>query len=147
MNYPPLVMPERLKAARIEFGAFLRAWRTSNGWSIRTFEDWAKEAPKQFRFVLRNSSWSKIENGEGKTPSVETFIALGELNQAIAAQRFQMVTSRRLRDVLVGSEPVREANGRVWEAGDFFDAFVGEIQLPKTFDQAERTLALASTTA
>lgn len=138
-------MPEHLGRARVQFGGFLRCWRTANGWSIRTFEEWARESPKQFRFVLRNSSWSKIENGEGKTPSVETFIALGELNAAVAAQRFQMVTSRRLRDVLVGSVPVRDPDGRVWEAGDFFDAFVGQIEIPREYLGC--TLALASTTA
>lgn len=135
-------MSDGLTRVRVEFGAFLKAWREAQGWSIRTFEDWHREAPGLFRFNVGNSTWNKIENGTGPSPSVKSFISLGEMNAALAARRYGTVHSRKLKDQLARTEPIRESNGRVWEAGDFFDAFVGAAELP--WDGIGRALAGAS---
>lgn len=107
--------------ARAErFGRFLLAWRKRCGWSQYEFPRWAKAAD----FVgPATGSVSQLERGTVKTPTMELFAGLAELNRRLVEQDWSGITDRRLLDRVKAGVPVFDASGLPWGFHEFVSAF------------------------
>jgi hypothetical protein len=118
--------PADQQACRTAFGKALAVWLRRNGWSQQTLHDWAKAAGSPGPW---NSQVSLCTRGELQMKP-DFWIGLAAFNRAVATQDFKLITSRSLRDRLIGSEPFHTADGLVASAAGFFAMFIGEQPLP-----------------
>ena len=110
------------KAHSTAFGQMLRRWRAANGWTQYTAESWAAEAG----FLTHgHGSMSEMENGKLKAPGLKAFCFLHEVNRRVAAEDWSGVTSRKLKDTLVGSRPILDAQGQPWTIPQWWAAHKG----------------------
>ena len=65
---------------------------------------------------------------------------MGKFNQVVAERDLAGVTDRRLVDRIRAGEPITHDDGVPWTGLDFFAAYTGELQPPKTFTQPEETV-------
>lgn len=132
-----------------EFGDMLLLWRQSNGWSGQTLEDWAKACPDVLPIKLLNSVVTGLELKRNKKTAPSTFQALGIAN-CILAQEFRgVIRDRTLHDRIYNATPICHPDGKPWTPGDFFRAFIGELEIPERYRMHQgppepETMALAA---
>ena len=118
---------ERQEEAALEFGAMLRRWRESNGWTQYTAKKWAQEAG---HVSSSHSGLSELERGLTLHPRAQTFLSLAEMNQRIAEEDFKGVHTRELLDQLKGSQPIIGDDGTLWGPAEFWSCHAGLINPP-----------------
>lgn len=121
-RYSPESVTQQLAAAAAAFGSGLRRWRISNGWSQNTPQDWGRAINIAHVF---NSQWSQLENARLRGPEPKLFVALGIMNELLAAENYGPIQDRKLREVVSRGRPVLHDDGHPWDAGDFSAAFCG----------------------
>ena len=131
-----------LASGRVAFAHLIRVWHERNGWSHRVLPALA-EALDLGR--VHNSQLSMLRNGKLASPGPEVFLALGRINQLLAAEAAGGRLSEGLRQRLAGqpeliealqasSLPVRGGSGPVLGPGELLEVFVGHRQPPAAFD-------------
>ena len=125
-------LQDKLDAARVQFGKFLRNWRKSNDWSVTTAQDWAKACPGLIPWPLRvaGGQWGNLENSKVLQPQPSTFIQLAVLNECLAQEERGAIKDRLLRDRVQRARPVLHADGRPWGAEDWFACYIGKLEGP-----------------
>lgn len=122
-----------IEAAQVEaaqaFGRMLRRWRELNGWTQYTAEKWAAESGF---ILLRHSNLSQLENAKTQ-PRFRTFLCLSETNRRLAIQDYSGVTSRDLKDLLVGAQPLTDDSGLVWGPSQFWECHHGLRAVPSKY--------------
>lgn len=124
------------------FAHLVRVWHGRNGWSHRVLPALA-EALDLGR--VHNSQLSMLRNGKLASPGPEVFLALGRINQLLAAEaaggRLSAGLRQRLADqpeLLAALEnsalPVQAPGEPVLGPGELLEIFVGLRQPPPAFD-------------
>ena len=78
-----MALRDELESGRDAFGHLIRVWHERNGWSQRVLPALAE------RLALgrvHNSQLSNLRNRKLASPGPELFVALGRINQVLAAQ-------------------------------------------------------------
>jgi hypothetical protein len=133
---------EDLASGRVAFAHLIRVWHERNGWSHRVLPALA-EALDLGR--VHNSQLSMLRNGKLASPGPEVFLALGRINQLLAAEAAGGRLSQGLRQRLASQPEVIEAleasslavqgSGEpVLGPGELLEVFVGLRQPPAAFD-------------
>lgn len=133
---------EDLSAGRIAFAHLIRVWHERNGWSHKVLPALA-EALDLGR--VHNSQISMLRNGKLASPGPEVFLALGRMNQLLAAEAGPTGLSEGLRQRLLDRPDLLAAleSSALWIQGDdqevlgpgeLFEVFVGLRQVPAGFD-------------
>jgi hypothetical protein len=131
-----------IAAGRVAFAHLIRVWHGRNGWSHRVLPALA-EALDLGR--VHNSQLSMLRNGKLASPGPEVFLALGRINQLLAAEAHDNGLSGVLRKQLEGfpellsalevsAQPVQAPGEAVLGPGDLLEIFVGMRQPPAAFD-------------
>ena len=133
---------DELESGRDAFGHLIRVWHERNGWSQRVLPALAE------RLALgrvHNSQLSNLRNRKLAAPGPELFVALGRINQWLAAELGPDGLSPQLRDVLrdqpdllaaleASALPLRADDGLPLGPAQLFEIFVGLRQPPGAFD-------------
>lgn len=133
---------EDLAAGRVAFAHLIRVWHERNGWSHKVLPALA-EALDLGR--VHNSQISMLRNGKLASPGPEVFLALGRVNQVLAAEAGPRGLSAALRQRLQARPEVLEAleGSALWVQGDgeqvlgpgeLLEVFVGLRLPPPAFD-------------
>ena len=133
---------EELASGRVAFAHLIRVWHERNGWSHRVLPALA-EALDLGR--VHNSQLSMLRNGKLAAPGPEVFLALGRINQLLAAEvrggslgdglRRRLAESPELVAALEASAlPVQDEGAPVLGPGELLEVFVGLRQPPVAFD-------------
>lgn len=133
---------EDLAAGRVAFAHLIRVWHERNGWSHRVLPALAETLDLG---RVHNSQLSMLRNGKLASPGPEVFLALGRINQLLAAEARGGRLSEGLRQRLVAlpellaaleasSQPVQSSGGPVLGPGELLEVFVGQRQPPPAFD-------------
>lgn len=129
---------EEIGSGREAFAHLIRAWHERNGWSHRILPGLAEVLDLG---RIHSSQVSMLRNRKLASPGPEVFLALGRINQWIAAAavaegRSALASHPELLEALVaGSVPLlSDAAGVPLGPGDFLDIFVGQRQPPAAFD-------------
>jgi hypothetical protein len=133
---------EDIAAGRVAFAHLIRVWHGRNGWSHRVLPALA-EALDLGR--VHNSQISMLRNGKLASPGPEVFLALGRINQLLAAEVVAGCLSSALRqrledypELLAALEasalPVQSPEQPVLGPGELLEVFVGLRQPPSAFD-------------
>ncbi len=131
-----------LAAGRVAFAHLVRLWHGRNGWSHRVLPALA-EALDLGR--VHNSQLSMLRNGKLASPGPEVFLALGRINQLLAAEVVDGTLSESLRqqladqpsllaDLQASALPVQEPGEAVLGPGELLEVFVGLRHPPAAFD-------------
>jgi hypothetical protein len=131
-----------LAAGRVAFAHLIRIWHERNGWSHKVLPALA-EALDLGR--VHNSQISMLRNGKLASPGPEVFLALGRVNQLLAAEAGPMGLSPGLHERLQDRSEllemletpatcVQDEAGKVLGPGDLLEVFVGLRSLPPAFD-------------
>lgn len=131
-----------LAAGRVAFAHLIRLWHERNGWSHRVLPALA-EALDLGR--VHNSQISMLRNGKLASPGPEVFLALGRINQLLAAEVQGGQLSGALRQRLEGQPelvaaleasglPVQAEGAPVLGPGELLEVFVGLRPPPPAFD-------------
>jgi hypothetical protein len=118
----------QLEKAAAVFGRNLKLWRKAANWGQATAEDWGKSAGIPHVYC---SQWNAIENAKAVSPGPFVFYALGTMNALIASKQFGLIQNRTLLDKVKAAEPITHPNGTPWNAGDFFNAYLGALEWPE----------------
>lgn len=121
---------DELEAARVRFGGMLRRWFQSGGWTTKTPAEWAKAVGLP---QISNNTVSFIWRGTQPKTSPSFFTAIGYLNQRLASRDYGTIADIGLRQRVMSLEALRDPNGAIWTAADFFAAYVGLKELPAEF--------------
>lgn len=122
---------DELEAARVRFGGMIRRWFQSGGWTTKTPAEWAKAAGLP---QISNNTVSFIWRGTQPKTSPAFFTAIGYLNHRLASGDYGSIPDQAVRDRVKRLEPLRDPNGAIWTAADFFAAYVGLKEPPAQFD-------------
>lgn len=133
---------EDLAAGRVAFAHLIRVWHERNGWSHRVLPALAETLDLG---RVHNSQLSMLRNGKLASPGPEVFLALGRINQLLAAEarggRLSEGLRQRLADqpellaaLEASSQPVQGSGGPVLGPGELLEVFVGQRQPPAAFD-------------
>ena len=122
---------DELEAARIRFGGMIRRWFQSGNWTTKTPAEWAKAAGLP---QISNNTVSFIWRGTQPKTSPAFFTAIGYLNHRLASRDYGAIADIGLRQRVMSLEALRDPNGAIWTAADFFAAYVGLKELPEEFD-------------
>lgn len=131
-----------LAAGRVAFAHLIRLWHERNGWSHRVLPALA-EALDLGR--VHNSQISMLRNGKLASPGPEVFLALGRINQLLAAEvrggRLAAELRRRLEQqpelvatLETSGLPVQAEGEPVLGPGELLEVFVGLRPPPPAFD-------------
>jgi len=131
-----------IAAGRVAFAHLIRVWHGRNGWSHRVLPGLA-EALDLGR--VHNSQLSMLRNGKLASPGPEVFLALGRINQLLAAEGSGGQLSPGLRQRLLdhpellaaleaSALPVQAPGEPVLGPGELLEVFVGLRQPPAAFD-------------
>jgi hypothetical protein len=131
-----------IAAGRVAFAHLIRVWHGRNGWSHRVLPALA-EALDLGR--VHNSQLSMLRNGKLASPGPEVFLALGRINQLLAAEAGGGQLSPALRQRLLdhpellaaleaSALPVQAPGEPVLGPGELLEVFVGLRQPPAAFD-------------
>jgi hypothetical protein len=131
-----------LAAGRVAFAHLIRLWHERNGWSHKVLPALA-EALDLGR--VHNSQISMLRNGKLASPGPEVFLALGRVNQLLAAEVSGGQLSAALRARLAGEPelvgaleisalPVRDEAAPVLGPGELLEVFIGLRPPPPAFD-------------
>jgi hypothetical protein len=130
----------------VAFAHLIRVWHARNGWSHRVLPGLA-EALDLGR--VHNSQLSMLRNGKLASPGPEVFLALGGVNQWLAAhapeghlellegegELRKLESHPELTEALQASAlPLRDEGGRVFGPGELLEVFVGVCLPPPAFD-------------
>jgi len=132
---------DELESGRDAFGHLVRVWHERNGWSQRVLPALA-ECLELGR--VHNSQLSNLRNRKLASPGPELFVALGRINQVLAAQpaagldpaleqRLQAVPDL-LQALRQSALPLLGDDGMPLGPAQLFEIFVGLRQLPAAFD-------------
>lgn len=133
---------DELAAGRVAFAHLIRVWHERNSWSHKVLPALA-EALDLGR--VHNSQISMLRNGKLASPGPEVFLALGRINQLLAAEAGPHGLAPALRrrvegqpDLLAALESsalaVQGEGEPVLGPGEFLEVFVGLRQPPPAFD-------------
>ena len=133
---------DELAAGRVAFAHLIRGWHERNGWNHKVLPALA-EALDLGR--VHNSQISMLRNGKLASPGPEVFLALGRVNQLLAAEVRNGQLGPALRAPLVGSPellaaleasalPVQDEGAPVLGPGELLEVFVGLRPPPVAFD-------------
>lgn len=133
---------EDLASGRVAFAHLIKVWHARNGWSHRVLPALA-EALDLGR--VHGSQLSMLRNGKLASPGPEVFLALGRINQLLAAEVRGGVLAEGLLQRLAGSPelvaaleasalPVQDEGAPVLGPGELLEVFVGLRQPPVAFD-------------
>jgi hypothetical protein len=130
---------EEVERSKHVFGRMLKRWRLSNGWAQDTCQQWgaAADCPHVY-----SSQWSHLETGKGENPGPLIFRSLGFINQRLALKDFGPIPRgnltaeqhQRVQKRVKAAKPLCHPDGRPWLSGDFFAAYVGELEWPELPD-------------
>lgn len=136
MNYR-----DELEAGRDSFGHLIRVWHERNGWSQRVLPALAERLELG---RVHNSQLSNLRNRKLASPGPELFVALGRINELLAAQgnrglsaelEQQIGDQPELLEALQNSAlPVLSDDAHAFGPADLFEIFVGLKQLPRSLD-------------
>ena len=133
---------EDIASGRVAFAHLIRVWHERNGWSHRVLPGLA-EALDLGR--VHNSQLSMLRNGKLAAPGPEVFLALGRINQLLAAEIKGGALGEGLRNRLashpelitaleLSALPVQDDGAPVLGPGELMEVFVGLRQPPTAFD-------------
>ncbi|MCS5706631.1 hypothetical protein NZK27_10555 [Synechococcus sp. FGCU-3] len=133
---------EDLAAGRIAFAHLIRVWHERNGWSHKVLPALAEVLDLG---RVHNSQISMLRNGKLASPGPEVFLALGRINQLLAAEagasglsedlRHQLLERPELLAALESSALCVQSEGApVFGPGELLEVFVGLRQPPAAFD-------------
>lgn len=131
-----------LAAGRVAFAHLIRVWHERNGWSHKVLPALAEVLDLG---RVHNSQISMLRNGKLASPGPEVFLALGRINQLLAADAGAGGVSEALRqrlqerpELLASLESsalcVQAENEPVPGPGEFLEVFVGLRPPPAAFD-------------
>jgi len=124
---------EEVRQSALAFGRMLKRWRLANGWAQDTSQLWGEAAGIPHVYA---SQWSQLETGNAKNPGPLMFRCLGVLNQRLAQENYGTITNLVLRQRVQGAKALFHPDGQPWRGGDFFAAYVGELDWPELPDPA-----------
>ena len=133
---------EELEAGRDAFGHLIRVWHERNGWSQRVLPALA-DALELGR--VHNSQLSNLRNRKLASPGPELFVALGRMNQRLAASDEAAELPAEIADRLAeqpeqlaalqaSALPLLADDGTPLGPAQLFEIFVGLRPLPGAFD-------------
>jgi hypothetical protein len=133
---------EEIASGRVAFAHLIKVWHERNGWSHRVLPALA-EALDLGR--VHNSQLSMLRNGKLAAPGPEVFLALGRINQLLAAEvragsvdeglRRRLASQPELIAALEASaQPVQDEGFPVLGPGELMEVFVGMRLPPAAFD-------------
>jgi len=133
---------EDLAAGRVAFAHLIRVWHERNGWSHRVLPALAETLDLG---RVHNSQLSMLRNGKLASPGPEVFLALGRINQLLAAEAGPRGVGAGLREQLEGRPELLAAlessalavqgeGATVLGPGEFLEVFVGLRPPPAAFD-------------
>ena len=133
---------EDLAAGRIAFAHLIRVWHERNGWNHKVLPALAEVLDLG---RVHNSQISMLRNGKLASPGPEVFLALGRINQLLAAEAGAEGLSEDLRqrllerpELLAALESsalcVQAEQEPVLGPGEFLEVFVGLRPPPAAFD-------------
>ena len=133
---------DELESGRGAFGHLIRVWHERNGWSQRVLPALAERLDLG---RVHNSQLSNLRNRKLASPGPELFVALGRINQLLAAQGGSGGLAADLRDQLSDTPdlltalessalPLLGDDGSALGPAQLFEIFVGLRQLPGAFD-------------
>jgi hypothetical protein len=133
---------DELEAGRDAFGHLIRVWHERNGWNQRLLPALAERLELG---RVHNSQLSNLRNRKLASPGPELFVALGRLNQLLAAEvepagvaqalRKQLEDQPELLSALEASAlPLLADDGVPLGPAQLFEIFVGLRQPPHAFD-------------
>ena len=131
-----------IAAGRVAFAHLIRVWHGRNGWSHRVLPALAEVLDLG---RVHNSQLSMLRNGKLAAPGPEVFLALGRINQLLAAEVSAGALSPALRERLrehpellaaleASALPVQAPGQPVLGPGELLEVFVGLRQPPAAFD-------------
>ena len=136
-----MVLREELESGREAFGHLIRVWHERNGWSQRVLPALAERLELG---RVHNSQLSNLRNRKLASPGPELFVALGRINQVLAAQSsvgLDPSLAQRLQEAPELLQALRQSalpllgdDGRALGPAQLFEIFVGLRQLPAAFD-------------
>ncbi|MBM5791338.1 MAG: hypothetical protein FJ053_06145 [Cyanobacteria bacterium M_surface_10_m1_298] len=136
MNYR-----DELESGRDAFGHLIKVWHERNGWSQRVLPALAERLELG---RVHNSQLSNLRNRKLASPGPELFVALGRVNQVLAAQggpgldpaiEQQLADQPELLAALQASAlPLLADDGQPLGPAQLFEIFVGLRQPPGAFD-------------
>jgi hypothetical protein len=117
--------------SRRAFGKMLLNWRRRNGWTQYTACEWGAEANFE---VISYGNLSVIEQGKAGELRQKAFFQLEELNRRLLGdRRLEGVKSQRIREQLEYAEPLRDNDGKPWNAVDFWSCYIGYLAVPEAY--------------
>jgi hypothetical protein len=132
---------DELEAGRDAFGHLIRVWHERNGWSQRVLPALAERLELG---RVHNSQLSNLRNRKLASPGPELFVALGRINQVLAAEgaaglspglRAQLADQPDLLAALEASAlALCDDDGTPLGPAQLFEIFVGLRQPPGAFD-------------
>ena len=133
---------DELEAGRDAFGHLIRVWHERNGWNQRLLPALAERLELG---RVHNSQLSNLRNRKLASPGPELFVALGRLNQLLAAEAGPTGVAQALREQLedqpellsaleASALPLLADDGVPLGPAQLFEIFVGLRQPPHAFD-------------
>ena len=136
-----MALRDELESGRDAFGHLIRVWHERNGWSQRVLPALAE------RLALgrvHNSQLSNLRNRKLASPGPELFVALGRINQVLAAQPAAGLdpalvqglgdAEELLQALRQSALPLLGDDGTHLGPAQLFEIFVGLRGLPSAFD-------------
>jgi hypothetical protein len=131
-----------LESGRDAFGHLIKVWHERNGWSQRVLPALAERLELG---RVHNSQLSNLRNRKLASPGPELFVALGRINQLLAAEAAaqglagglaeQLADQPELLSALQASAlPLLADDGTALGPAQLFEIFVGLRALPAGFD-------------
>jgi hypothetical protein len=136
-----VALRDELESGRDAFAHLIRVWHERNGWSQRVLPALAERLELG---RVHNSQLSNLRNRKLASPGPELFVALGRLNQLLAAQQaaaLEPPLDQRLEDSQELLQALRHSalplvgdDGAPLGPAQLFEIFVGLRPLPAAFD-------------
>ncbi|MEY2749354.1 MAG: hypothetical protein RLZZ168_1370, partial [Cyanobacteriota bacterium] len=136
-----MALRDELESGRDAFAHLIRVWHERNGWSQRVLPALAERLELG---RVHNSQLSNLRNRKLASPGPELFVALGRLNQLLAAQQaaaLEPPLEQRLEDAQELLQALRHSalplvgdDGTPLGPAQLFEIFVGLRPLPAAFD-------------
>ncbi len=125
-----------IESGREAFSYLIRAWHERNGWSHRVLPGLAEVLDLG---RIHSSQVSMLRNRKLASPGPEVFLALGRINQWLAAGAGVHGTPLDAHPDLIealgqGALPLLSDNGVPLGPGDLLEIFVGLVPPPRAFD-------------